>query len=557
MKKAVRASKRLVMAIIGFVLSLALCLGMCLAWFAISEEVDSKGAAIRMDDEDFVCEVNAYYLDNTDAENVYVKGKGNVTVGAEVLEVDDGNDGELSSDKDKMRPYGSVENFATAVLYEVKYTIKRESGTYRIAATCDSDTISVTRKPDAVDVFDSDLSNVVGYYQAGANSNAENRFKRSDDHSAIMFYKVDNTKEQKLELEGGIGYNGGKEVVAYFIMDYMDFPFVKLSNEMVQHEGTLNSRLDFAGDLHIVFERDDGECTTFGHTHDYKYASVGALQHRKYCECGLYETYENHTFAAGSGECTYCHYKSEHVHKFENNNYVDNGNGTHSLQCDLCDFKQDTQTAHSYEYESIADNLEQHIKKCSVCNYSENEAHSLTYTDTNDGTHHTVGCENCDLSASEEHSPSNDSCDKCGRGQKIVILFQDGVNYLNGSTLESSIPANLGITIDLGSKHSTKQESYSYNGTTYKNGVKIESATQITITSSTNKKLTLCYYDYSNRSEAPGIKVDGAVQTGGNGKSDNGGTYYLVTIDLTANKAITLGRTDYEVTLCYLIFESA
>lgn len=437
MRKAFRASKRLIKAIAGLAVSLVVCVGMCLAWFTMNDKVDSSGASVQIEDADFVCDVKVYYLNSCYDEdevllegvyekaedgNVYGTGKNDKLEGDKA--VDKPADGELSSASDKMRPYGSVENFATAVLYEVTYTIKRDSGTYRIVATCDSDTVSVTRKPDAVDVFDSDLSNVVGYYQAGADSGAANRFKRSEENSDIMFYKADNTKVQKLTLEGGIEYNGGKQVVSYFIMDYMDFPFVQLSNEMVQHQGTLNSRLDFAGDLHIVFERDDGEYPTFGHKHEYQYDSVGALQHKKYCACGLYETYENHTFAEGSDECTYCHYKSEHVHKFEQNKYSYNGDDTHSLQCDLCDFKQDTKISCEYTYKADGDDLTHHIKSCSACGHSENEAHTLTYTDTNDGTHHTVGCDKCDLNVSQEHSPSNDSCDKCGRG-KVVRIEQN------------------------------------------------------------------------------------------------------------------------------------
>lgn len=261
--KAVKASKRLIMSIVAFLVSVILCVGAVLAWFVMNDKVDADSASVNVVNGDIVdFTVTVYYLD--DATGGYNKAdSGNVKdLFGETYNVDYGSDGKLTSDKDSMRPYGGLgNNFATAVLYEIQYEIRVNSNnTYRIYASCpEKSTLSVTPLDDNGDTFSSALSNVVAYYNAEANGDLYSKTS----NRASSFVQSTNDKDYVLRLQGGIvpsaanNAAGNFKGTSYFIMDYLPDNFIYLSSEMIKEGGSLNSGLELFGDLTIHIETYD------------------------------------------------------------------------------------------------------------------------------------------------------------------------------------------------------------------------------------------------------------------------------------------------------------
>lgn len=258
--KALRASKRLILSIVGFVLSVVLCLGVCIAWFAMNEAVDSDGAGTSVNRGDIVeFTVDVYYLNN--ATGGYKKADTGNEDGEEKLltPVDAKPLGELNSG-DEMRPYGGFGNgYATAVLFDIKYEILVSDKHYKIYASRpkENSDITVTAADDTKSTFNSDLSNVVGYYRATETGTLYT--KKSN--KASSFIKEDlSDKSLTVSLENDIVPNtrdaetGNYKGRSLFIMDYIEAPFIYLSSLMISEGGNLFSSLKFKGDLTINIE---------------------------------------------------------------------------------------------------------------------------------------------------------------------------------------------------------------------------------------------------------------------------------------------------------------
>ena len=260
--KALRASKKLIISIVCFAVSVVFCLGLCLAWFAINDKVGGEGSKVSAIGSDIVrFDVNVYYLDSSGTG--FVKADtGNVKGLLQDYNVDDGEDGKLTSDKDEMRPYGALgAKFATAVLFEIEYEIIVSSKTYRIFASNTSETFGVKKNENKEDSFDSALSNVIGYYNATLNNSLYSKVNANAD--ALTFVDENYNKNSFITLKKNItpntadGKTGHYVGEALFIMDYIDDPFLYLSSLMIQEGGSLNSRLLFDGDLTISMETYD------------------------------------------------------------------------------------------------------------------------------------------------------------------------------------------------------------------------------------------------------------------------------------------------------------
>lgn len=264
---------KLLTAILCLIVSLALCVWACFAWFTVNHHVASDAIASDVVGSDIVSfDVNAYYLDRA-SDGGYVtapdgdlhNGTAIVTLAGGNIHVDDGNDGALAGEDDKMRPYGGLDDYATAVLFVIGYSLKADSGkSYRITASCTSAQVAVSKVSE--DSYESGLSNVV-YFTNDLSSSAQSGgygVTVNDGYASKMLYDSGtNSKNVKITLLDGIVPSAGNGAdaednvfygTAYVLMDYYKDAFTYISSLMLQNGGSLSSSLSFNGDLIIGME---------------------------------------------------------------------------------------------------------------------------------------------------------------------------------------------------------------------------------------------------------------------------------------------------------------
>ncbi len=281
-----KASKRLMSAIIALVVSIILCVGVCLAWFAVNNQVDGNGMNSQFRGDDLISfTVTPYYLDkpNKEATDYNIASNGNIGV-----IVDNDNNGVID-DGDAMRPFSLGELYTTAVLLKFDYVIDEASTkTFRIFAECPCplpETIPETKAPqdaitrlavvnDGADAFKSNLSNAATFAKATATVDADGKptvcsEEKGSDGKAIYTPFVNNGHEKsfKLPFYDGIDRTkltanqttGNLEGTSYVIMDYDSDRFAYLSALMLESGGSLSSKLNLLGDITFVMEEYDPE----------------------------------------------------------------------------------------------------------------------------------------------------------------------------------------------------------------------------------------------------------------------------------------------------------
>ncbi len=266
MRAALRASKKLIVAIAALLASVILCIGVCLAWFATTREVDGSGMRGELSDGGIVdLDVTAYYL-NADG-SVYKKAStGNVNDEmGKPLEVDYNEEGILEEDEtDSMRPYILNDTYATAILFEIKYELRISDSKYRIFVKCPDD--SDLQVSGDGEEFSSPLSNSVflvnatGHDVGGENENFT--FDQSDAYPFVRsnenydkYYKINCVTDIQPVANDESSYKN----TVYIIMDYDPALFSYLSARMLEGGGSLTSRLVFDGDITIGIEGYDDE----------------------------------------------------------------------------------------------------------------------------------------------------------------------------------------------------------------------------------------------------------------------------------------------------------
>ena len=295
-----KASKRLINAIIALVASVILCIGVCLAWFAMNDEVTGEGMQTQIKSGDIVSfNVTAYYLDYSSSNNNYkvVAGDSELIKDANgtKLTIDHNGDKIINSltstgttgDMDVMRPYSVNGGYTTAVLFKVEYEIvDGSSKKFRIFAECDEDSrLKVTEV--SKDKFKSYLSNTVTFVSAtqSATANGSSTFAEGDDTTPNYTYTAGETntafvggvglreKSFNINLSDGIttaslgeekkNSNGNYENTEYFIMDYEKERFTYISSLLLESGGGLNSSLTLTGDVVLgIEEYTEGETVT-------------------------------------------------------------------------------------------------------------------------------------------------------------------------------------------------------------------------------------------------------------------------------------------------------
>lgn len=275
-----RASKRLIHAIIALVASVILCIGACLAWFAMNNEVCGNGLQTQVKSGDIVSfEVEAYYLDfNGSNTQNYIKAEtGNVDALDKVFDNNAENKGTLGkldtfedSKNDEMRPYDPSKAYASAVLFKVEYEIEDGSSkTFRIFAECDEDSLLNVERVGETTNFTSGLSNTVTFVSATQYGTAPNyTYTQTVNANPTAFVGGVGLREKSfhLNLKGGIAdteAEGNYKGTDYFIMDYEKERFAYISSLLLKNGGGLNSSLTLTGDIALGIEEYDPTTTEY------------------------------------------------------------------------------------------------------------------------------------------------------------------------------------------------------------------------------------------------------------------------------------------------------
>lgn len=238
-----KATKRLFKAIAALVASLILCIGVCLAWFAVNRKVEANDSNSRIGDiniKDF--EVKAYRLTFTGNTN----GLPNYTVGDEAL-----------SESVKMHDYGGLVNDdTTALLLEFSYTFYEDLGkTYAIFADCDSTRGEITGGTvDGEMRLNCALSSVISFYdiygtQTGAKPAA---VRQSTAKSAEAVEDTDGSVVTILDGITDTGADGTETLKFYCIIDYVENRIYAQYYRALTIPGTtFSTPMDFENDIYF------------------------------------------------------------------------------------------------------------------------------------------------------------------------------------------------------------------------------------------------------------------------------------------------------------------
>lgn len=264
-----KASKRLISAILALIASVLLCIGVCLAWFAVNNDVRGDGLQTQINSNEVVgFSVTAYFLDYSSLNKTYSIVNGNKDIikdaNGNKITVDYNEDTIINSDgnnKDVMRPFSLSGEYTTAVLFKIDYEILGSSeNNFRIFAQCpDTSRIKVTPVDGSPNNFTSSLSNTVKFVQAQ---------KSGDDYGALTgkqtFVNELYEKSFHISLCDGINANslgdgkkngsGNYADTKYVIMDYERDRFTYISSLLLESGGGLNSGLTLLGDITLGIE---------------------------------------------------------------------------------------------------------------------------------------------------------------------------------------------------------------------------------------------------------------------------------------------------------------
>ena len=243
--KALKASKRLLKAVIALAASVILCGGVCLAWFAVNDRVGAGGSnatSKEINIKDF--EIKAYELKTPS----YTGGVPTYTVGNEV-----------TGPNVVMSAYGGLISTTTALLLEFSYTFNEDLGKdYAIFAYCRDTHGEITSKTGSSGlVLDCALSSVVSFYNIAGTQPAA---KPSTVTLAAEKNGQDiaDTDGSIITIQEGIkdtGADGTKTIKFYCIIDYVENKIYSQYYKALSIEGTtLNTPMDFANDISFYIQ---------------------------------------------------------------------------------------------------------------------------------------------------------------------------------------------------------------------------------------------------------------------------------------------------------------
>lgn len=233
-----KATKRLVKALIALVASVILCIGVCLAWFATNGETDATGMKSHIKSTNIIkFEIEAYKLTNKSTETTGEQTVTSYTVGEKI-----------EGTSIEMVEYGGlVNNSVTALLLKFTYTFDEElNKNYGIYADCKNtrgEIGSVGEKENMV--LNCALSSVVDFYDIGEIEVGTTVTQTTEKHGE----DVPDTDGTLIPLKDGIT-DSVKSGTFYCIIDYNENEIFTQYYKALSIEGTsLSTPMDFLSDI--------------------------------------------------------------------------------------------------------------------------------------------------------------------------------------------------------------------------------------------------------------------------------------------------------------------
>lgn len=234
-----KATKRLVKALIALVASVILCIGACLAWFATNNDVNANGLQSQINDINIKSfTVTAYSLKGKKVTS----GVTTYAVGSEVTP----NNGGIN-----MEAYGNLWGKETALLLEFKYEFNENLGkNYAIYAELEKTIGEVIKNTATGTEYDflCDLSLATGFYGATvAGVTADSVVTRNGELTA------EDEDEKQINLNGGAAAYGDG-LVFYCIIDYDARNMESLYLEICEMGGSIFSKMLFEDDISFYMQ---------------------------------------------------------------------------------------------------------------------------------------------------------------------------------------------------------------------------------------------------------------------------------------------------------------
>ncbi|MDE7257048.1 MAG: hypothetical protein K2N50_03730 [Clostridia bacterium] len=236
-----KASKGLIKAVIAFVASVVLCVGVCFAWFVQNNNVDANGLNPGIKAPN----IKAFTVT---AFSLYDKTT-KTTGGQSVTTYEIGP--AVSGNSVLMAPYGNMENEETALLLEFKYVFAEDLGkNYGIFAHLQrligEGTVQEVDDTESTEYdFKCDLSSAIGFYGATVSGTTVTREDNISGEDAKLIC-----------LNGGAATDGtvNTELVFYCIIDYVESEIDLLYRKAGDMGGDIWSQMRFDNDIDFYMQ---------------------------------------------------------------------------------------------------------------------------------------------------------------------------------------------------------------------------------------------------------------------------------------------------------------
>lgn len=239
-----KASKRLITAIIALVVSVILCVGVCFAWFLQNSKVDANGIDPGIRSTNITAfSVTAISLSGKTTSTQNGQSVTTYTVGSAV-----------SNKSALMAPYGNMDNEETALLLEFKFTFAANLGkNYGIFAHLQrrigESKVQVIPDTESLDYdFKCDLSSATGFYGAEVSGT-----------TVTLGAKINGVNANLVSLNGGAATDGivKSELTFCCIIDYEETAIDLLYRTAGDMGGEIWSQMRFDNDIDFYMEEVD------------------------------------------------------------------------------------------------------------------------------------------------------------------------------------------------------------------------------------------------------------------------------------------------------------
>lgn len=235
-----KATKRLVKALIALAASIVLCIGVCLAWFASNSSVEANDLNEGIKSTNIIqFDIEAYRLTNKDTQT---SGGTSVTT----FTVGDKKEGSPV----KMEEYGGLfGNSDTAILLKFTYTFDDDklNKNYAIYADCKDMRKEVGSNSKTGELrLECALSSVINFYGMSGEGTTNSTVTQQTE---ITGEEVPDTDSTLITLKGGIS-DSEKSGTFYCIVDYVEDKIFSQYYRALTIDGTtLSTPMDFLADI--------------------------------------------------------------------------------------------------------------------------------------------------------------------------------------------------------------------------------------------------------------------------------------------------------------------